>query len=391
MKPTNVLTRRLGRTVITAAVAIVILAGCPSASTDGSFWDGTQDARTWKPVGSPGFTSAQAIMTRLVISGSLGPVAAFKDGATGQLSVWRWDGSAWSMMGPRGISEADISFIDLAVDRQGAPIVAYQDLNHSSHLSVQRWNGSSWDYFLGAGLGSADRADNLALAVDSTGAPWVSFIDGSASMQVTVARWEGLPSGWVVKYGPGFSGGTCNETDTAIAVSSRDSVVVAYTDGDQGNKLTCRKWTGTSWDIVGAAGFTESSGAQSRMAIGPGDVPYVVFQDMGMGGRATVMRFSAGSWQDVGARGITKGQADNPTIAFSPGGSLYIACQDVGSGDRAVVLRFTGADWVSVGPEPGISAGVAQSASVAVDAAGNPYVLFNDDAAGFGATLLEYD
>lgn len=64
-------------------------------------------------------------------------------------------------------------------------------------------------------------------------------------------------------------------------------------------------------------------------------------------------------WQPVGTVGFSAGLAFSTTLALDAAGTPFVAYRDNANGDKATVMKFDGANWVDVG-SPGFSLGAAK-------------------------------
>src|SRR5207248_2304740 len=150
---------------------------------------------------------------------------------------------------------------------------------------------------------------------------------------------------------------------------------VVYQDIANGSRATVKKWNGSSWVTVGSAGFSAgsiSANSTPSIAIDGSGTPYVVYTDNANGSFATVMKFDGSSWIMVGSAGFSAGGASYTTIAFDGSGTPYVVYQDGGNSNGATVMKFNGSSWVGVG-SANFSGGQIGWASIAIYS-GTPYV-----------------
>ena len=115
----------------------------------------------------------------------------FEDSWYDVIYVRRWNGLAWEEMGNSasglGISSADSADPSLAIGHDGAPIVAWSELNS---VYVRRWNGRAWGE-LEPGLTSDDGfgdGHSLSLAISPNGVPVIAW--GSNEGKIYVRRFQ---------------------------------------------------------------------------------------------------------------------------------------------------------------------------------------------------------
>ena len=175
-------------------------------------------------------------------------------------------------------------------------------------------------------------------------------------------------------------------TDISLAVSATGTAYVAYNDTMLG--VTVQRFNGTSWELVGAAGFSPS--AIPRLTIDSTGKPLVVFVD---GTHAQAMRFDGQSW-------VTSGQMDfSPNNAFAgslvaAGGRLYSAFGILVGNDNPKVFEYNGTTWTILPPNPANlfdQLNYHWSSSLAVDGTGAPYIATADGSASGRATVTKWD
>jgi hypothetical protein len=168
-------------------------------------WDGSG----WVPFGSNGQISASGTGNYdpvLRLDAQDRPVVAWTSDGPAVLLA-RFDGSDWAGLGgsdgPSGLAAGSAG--DLAVDAAGHPVVAVLHGN----ISVVRWDGSAWST-LGTTVNDAGtEVDSPGLALLPNGDPVVAYIDETAGpREVYVKRWDG--NAWAEIDGSASDGGVSN-------------------------------------------------------------------------------------------------------------------------------------------------------------------------------------
>ncbi|MES2704231.1 MAG: Ig-like domain-containing protein [Bacteroidota bacterium] len=129
--------------------------------------------------------------------------------------------------------------------------------------------------------------------------------------------------------------GTSNNNKLVFAPDG--TPYVAVTDGENGYKMTVKKYNGTAWETVGTPGFTPTEVYDLSMAITSGGIPYVCYSYSD--GYTYAMRFNGTTWESLGVA-IASWE---PSIVADASGNVYIA------GDGATVVTYTGSTWEAVG------------------------------------------
>lgn len=103
-----------------------------------------------------------------------------------------WNGARWVILGGGAIGDGETFGVDLVLDRDGSPVVAWTErVGNRATLHAARWNGWGWTR-LGRTLdaGPGDRSDELApsLAVDADGRVVVAWTIDAAVGPAGVER-----------------------------------------------------------------------------------------------------------------------------------------------------------------------------------------------------------
>ena len=83
------------------------------------------------------------------------------------------------------------------------------------------------------------------------------------------------------------------------------------------------------------------------------------------------------SWQYLGQPTFSTGSVAYTSIAIDATGTPYVVYQDYGNSNKATVMKYDGSSWVNVG-SPGFSAGKADYISIAIDATGTSFLIEED-------------
>ena len=97
----------------------------------------------------------------------------------------------WKILGSAGQGASIDDYLDLALDLNDYPVVAYVDLTHK--ISVKRWDGTQW-VFIGSPAFSPVTTDTVDLALNSLNQPLVAFISND-NRKAMVMQWDG--NSWV--------------------------------------------------------------------------------------------------------------------------------------------------------------------------------------------------
>ena len=140
------------------------------------FYDGTN----WVPRGLPGFAPFSVWNLHSAVSPSGTQYVVFTQAGSGNKpSVMQYSPSlgTWSLVGPQGISPADtFGGVVIAVDSQGTPYVAFVDGTNNNRVTVMKFDGTQWNVVGQPGFTNAS-IDYLTLAIGPGDVPYVAFRD----------------------------------------------------------------------------------------------------------------------------------------------------------------------------------------------------------------------
>ncbi len=274
---------------------------------------------SWSLVGPRNFSLGQATYTSIAFDAAGTPYVAFVDGYfthTDKVSVMKYNGASWVVVGSYGFSPGTANYTSLAIDGGGNPYVAFSDGNSSDRLTVMKYNGSAWNIVGSAGF-SAQTASYCKMKLDASGVPYVVFSDGNVSNKSTVMKYNG--SSWANVGSAGFSAGTASFT--SIAITSTGHPIVVYKDGGNSDKATVMRFNGTSWVVYGSAGFSSGSVNYTSIALDAFDLPVIAYQDASNSNRPTVMKVGplavAPSTPTAGASSSTISCGNSTTLSAS--------------------------------------------------------------------------
>jgi uncharacterized protein YjdB len=151
--------------------------------------------------------------------------------------------------------------------------------------------------------------------------------------------------------------------------------------------LTVRKYNGSTWTIVGSAGFASTGATGLDIKTDANGTPYVAFCDVANGNRITVMKYDGSGWILVGSAGFSSATKTIRycKLAIDSVGNLYTAYTEYDGGDTyfdLTIQKFNGTSWASIGsPDqvlslPGGGGSDESNISLALDVNGLPWVAY---------------
>lgn len=240
---------------------------------------------------------------------------------------------------------------------------------------------AQWSIVGSAGI-SSSVANYTAIAIDGNNAPHIAYADNSVSNKLTVKKYSG--SSWNTLGSTGVSASSVEHISMAIDGSN---VYVGYRDASQSNKVTVMKHNGTSWSTVGSAGISDGSASYISLAVDGNGTIYVAYQDNTVSGKISVKKYSGSSWSYVGSKGFTN-PAEFVKLKIDGNGDLYLAYRDNNTW-KATVMKYT-SSWSALGTS-GFSSGSISGISLAIDGNNKPYVVIKDNNNSSKATVMSYN
>lgn len=297
-------------------------------------WDGAG----WVTVGSPGFFTSD-YPSSLVFAPNGTPYIAYEDSVNGmKATVKKFDGNDWAPVGDAGFSSGIIDYMALAIAPDGTPYTAFTEFENNI-TRVMRYDGSSWTPVGGIAFSDATRAALVfSLKFSPAGVPYISYLNyvpyEASGMTIGVKRLNS--NNWELVGNPAFPYAIEGGIAFPLAFAPDGTPYLVYPDAANASKATVMKFNGSSWDLVGSAGFTPVAGLAFSLAFAPDGAPYLAYA--ASSAQSGVMKYTGGSWITVGDAGIMK--ARYTSLAFAPDGTPTAAFQDSQFSNKITVMRF---------------------------------------------------
>ncbi|KAL4451579.1 hypothetical protein ABPG75_007241 [Micractinium tetrahymenae] len=253
---------------------------------------------SWRQVGAnASMDGAQDVWLAMHPSRKGYPWVAYSDNAVdGRLSVVALEGGRWRYKGGQGFSWDVASQVQLAISAAGDVFVAFQDGAIDNRLTVMQYVGA-WLYVGPNGPGiTAQSVEYISLAVDKNGAPLVAFQDyGSPTLQGRLLIFSrvrpsgpspppppappgfpGLPGRWL-SVGSFFSA----KQASYISLTTHPTTgqpYVAFTDEAHGSRVTVRtRAPKQPWKDVGTPGFAGPFSGTNSLAFDSAGTLHVAY------------------------------------------------------------------------------------------------------------------
>jgi len=206
-----------------------------------------------------------------------------------RLKYANFDGSTWytQTVDPRlGMGK----FNEMALDQNGNPHIAYSDVD-KFNLQYTFWNGDSWVFATPdtSTLSSGWVGVGTSIAVDKNGAPYIAYFDVNHRKLKRVSR---VGDQWKREEVDTLVGAADRIERTSIKLDSKGDPHIAYFDGGLGVLKYASK-TESGWEIE-TIDDSGNSGMFPSLDLTKDDVPYIAYYDSN-DGMLKVAHLSKGS------------------------------------------------------------------------------------------------
>ncbi|MCP4443601.1 MAG: hypothetical protein GY810_32255, partial [Aureispira sp.] len=245
-----------------------------------------------------------------------------------------------------------------------------------SAISAQSWV----DIAPGAGTGA-----DLNLIFDTTSNQM--FLGCRGSNQTVFKTY--LNSTWDTIGLADFSGSSGYVQSPHFIQGDNNEFYVAFSDNTLGTgKLSVMHFDGTSWNYVGPPRFTANKGYYPSLIRDASGTLFVGFQNGAASNKVSVMKFDGSNWAYVGGTTVSGSTGNEIHLGFDAGGVLHVVHRDF---LRLVVkkLNAAGASWSNATGAPYINR--VEDIDMTQDAQGNFYIIYSDLDAPKKATVVKYN
>jgi hypothetical protein len=277
--------------------------------------------------------------------------------------------SGWNAVGTNGGEPSTGASYGRIAAGGGKVYVAYSDGNVNGQLTVMVSDGSTWSPVGAAGFSpSAVDPSNLAIAVDASGAPWVAYTmtdSGSGDSVITVEKYSG--GSWSLQGAGGFSS---NSATISLAIAGGAPYVAFVDSTGAGHVMTL----GSAWTELG--GLSSAPTSVENPVLGTdGTTVYVAYDDYDTS-KLVLAKLAGSTWTTVASTTITIDDNWSPSVSVS-NGTVWIGYENSTSGP--VVMQLVGSSLENVGSLGSIANGDEIETVTSTVYNGVPYVAFDDE------------
>lgn len=396
-------------------VCYLMASGLLMTKYDGTSWGASSVVDTAS-------SSASTAIAAMGIDNNQNPYIAYRDNLNnGKVTVKKYDGTNWVTIGAAGFSlYVPTTKLDIRLDLNNTPYVFYQNMSSGTYL--MKYDGANWIQVGSVIMGVLN--NDLDFAIDNTGVPYVVKAGGGVikydgtnwvtvgydsptfanqtsvdlafspttnipykiaktpdlNEKLCVYKFNGTFWELVVKPGIGITKQPYNN-EMDMALDANGVPYTAYIDFENASKITVKKYNGTSWVLVGTAGFSTHAAAQVKLAIDGDGMPYIAYANSPATGATSliIMKYDGTSWVNVGSVITSAKMVRHIALAIDDNNTPYFAYEN----EMVYVLKFSGViswvGWVNVGSSPStVNNQYYNCFDFAIDANNTPYVVFND-------------
>ncbi len=270
---------------------------------------------------------------------------------TGDGEVWSWNGSTWSKIGGDSLNNGWTTNFEMVASLADDGSKLYAGLGLSANdAEVWSWNGSTWSQIGGDSLNNGwttnyERVNSLKFF----GGTLYAGLGDSAN-DAEVWSWNG--STWSQIGGDSLNNGWTTNYEQVTAFAWDGSNLYAGLGNSNGDGETWM-WNGSTWSKIGGDslnnGWTVNEGDIVQSMLFDGGHLYAGLYDASGGG--TFWSFDGTDWSQLGGSYINKSWgfygAQMVQVMQNVGDYLYAGSGGIAG--AAQVWRFDGTSWVLIG------------------------------------------
>jgi hypothetical protein len=293
---------------------------------------------TWQTVGSVFYSNFGDvfIFASLTFSNSNVPYLTYTDKLNSdKIAVLKLDNGSWQYVGTPWVSETNGRYSTVTFDTNDIPYVAYKDGANLNKITVKKFENNSWQIVGQAGFSAGEPNDYISLAFDSNNTPYVAYPEDTSNFDASVIRimkfengsWQNLPT-------DGFN--ALNAFNVSLTIEN-NTIYISFNNNNFVNySYIVKKFENNNWQTV----FDQQSVNYGRINLtSNNNIPYIIFTDTQNNNKATSKKYENGSWQVVGEAGFTEIPAYYFSFVSDNNGVLYTAFED-NINDGLTVMKY---------------------------------------------------
>lgn len=298
----------------------------------------------WQYTGPPGFSTSRAKDININIDNEGNPVVAYVDSLSGKATAMRYVSGSWISLGFASFGKC--SHLKMNMDNYGNPIVAYVDSFNLNRISVFRLSGGTW---FGLSM-PVVHTWRFSMTTDKNNITYVGVEGDDGSINVYKYNY----SPWTLS--ANIASTIVIPADITMAMDTATNTPYllyrSYINNTEG--WTGMKLTGSLWTVVGNAQFANSTtwGVDfPDMKIDKNSVPVVLSQEDNGFERLSCFKPVNNTWTPVSQRFFSGTRARLTSLTLDKYNTPFAAFYDVTAQGLTVMgISPLTNNWDTVGP-----------------------------------------
>ncbi len=331
-----------------------VYAGLGASAGDNEVW--SWNGITWTKIGgdaiNSGFTNSLISVKSLVYGNST--LFAGLNSASGTLSgqMWTWNGSTWTRIagdyvnfswGFRGLRSVEVMQVSSDYLYAGTGVATI------GNALIWRFDGTAWSLIGGQGVNNSWAFDTYEAVTSITSLGGNLYVGlGSSANDAEVWMWNG--STWSKIGGDSINSGWGANYEEVSSLATNNGLVYAGI-GNSGNDAEVWAWNGISWSKIGGDSINSGWGANYERVTAMAVLDNQLIAGLGSSTTdAEVWRWNGSTWAKIGGDGVASSWNTNyeQVDVLSIYGNSLIAGLGTTTAD-AEVWSYTAGVWSQIG------------------------------------------
>lgn len=237
---------------------------------------------SWEQVGNT--MNSDGIYPAITFNNTGNPFVMFWIGG-GDTYAYHLSGSSWIPTGTGSFTDDEGVWLKAKQDASGTPMVIYgTDAGNIAFSEIAKYDGTNWSV-LGGHITNEQTYFDHDFTTSSTGDIYAALTLGVSAQEISIYKFNGTD--WDLHTQNVSAGATGNCT---LGMDANDHLILAFRDENQGGKTSVMKYDGSNWGYLGLPGFTAISN-DHVLQISSGGVPFVAYSDADESEKVTVKKY----------------------------------------------------------------------------------------------------
>lgn len=298
---------------------------------------------------------------------------------TSVFATWQTVGQTIPVGRPWGVNHDSLAFNPLT----GQPYVAFVDYNNQAKITVMKYDGLQWVVVGHQGF-SAESANFVTLKFNPQNNQPNVFYPTSNEYQARVMTFDGV--NWSLlgdqstfdQIGISAGGEPFDINNSGIPYIALEESTMDY-------KITVLRYINSTWQVVGNQGFsTESSNNINGVALTVNpqtELPYIAYETASESDYLIVMAYNGNTWTDVGTHiSVQTNNNWGPiSLSFNPlTNTPYVAALGGAPYSSTLMINyFNGTNWLPLGDPASLPTSVMLYSNLVFSSTGEPYIAYS--------------